>query len=373
MKIQTNIANNITTEEDFARILKNKLGENLFAMLLSRLLTDEPERKLIKTLADEIINQQLNIEEQDKTIKEQQSKIDRLKLALKTLQTKVFGRKTEKREKLEKQKKSQKAENPTDNKEKKKKSKSKKKKNYKNHPVRKPLPEDFPRIVIEHETGCSCDKCGKEYVKTSMCDYSEELGVKIVIFVMKHKRVKFIPDCKCEDIPKVYTSPKIGSVVYKGKYANSLINFLLMNKYYMQVPIHRQLTKLLNNYGSELREGTINGIFKFLHSQVLQQLYAAIKVKTLQGNHFFGDETSWKVFEDKHDKKTFNHWVWVVASQYGVLYIHDPTRSKSVVMRVFPPDANGIINVDRYAAYNALPENVRRAFSWIMILIRVLG
>jgi hypothetical protein len=132
----------------------------------------------------------------------------------------------------------------------------------------------------------------------------------------------------------------------------------------MQVPIHRQRVKLFLNYGPQISEGTVNGIFKTLHEQVFLQFYEAIKAYTLESKYLHGDETSWKVFVDKKGKKTFNHWIWVVGSANGITYIYDPSRSKSVVLRTFAPDAVGIINVDRYASYNALPEGIRRAFCW---------
>ena len=97
---------------------------------------------------------------------------------------------------------------------------------------------------------------------------------------------------------------------------------------------------------------------------VLPQFYKAIKVHTLESKHFHADETSWKVFIHKEGKKTFNNWIWVVASQNAVCYVHDPSRSQAVVLKIFNPDATGTINVDRYASYNALPEGIKRALCW---------
>ena len=237
-------------------------------------------------------------------------------------------------------------------------------KNDKKPPARNKIPEHLQRVDIFHKAQLHCPICAAAYIETAMYDCSEELTVKLLMYVLRHKRIKLVPGCKCSGIIPIYTSPKIGSVIYKGKYSNSLISFLLMNKFYMQVPIHRQRVKLFGNYGSQISEGTINGIFKMLRKQVFPQFYQAIKTHTLEAKHFHGDETSWKVFIDKKGKKTFNHWIWVVASENGIAYIYDPTRSKSVVLRTFAPDASGIINVDRYASYNALPENIRRSFCW---------
>jgi transposase len=371
----------------------NILKDVLTSVGLEKLITNIAEintEKSVKNIEIEIIQSLTKalVHEYSEN-RRLRSLCEKLKLVIKTFKTIIFGSKSEKAKTLSEEvtasnakennheNESKKEDDICKDKEKKSENESSKNKdadkkssrdaapkNYENRPARKRLPEHLHRVDVVHEGNFHCPKCARAYIKTVMADLSEELAVKLYMYVLRHKRIKLVPDCKCPGIPPVYTSPKIGSVVYKSKYSNSLISFLLMNKFYMQVPIHRQRVKLFVNYSSEISEGTVNGIFKKLYEQVFPQFYNEIKAYTLKSKHLHGDETSWKVFVDKKGKKTFNHWIWVVGSANGITYIYDPSRSKSVVLRTFAPDASGIINVDRYASYNALPEGILRAFCW---------
>jgi transposase len=342
------------------------------------------EQELIQALVRVVGQQYLSIKKLESDNKKLHEECDSLNLTVKTLQTIIFGTQSEKAQTIKNNIDSPKDNDNENNSDKgdseeketqsdaksfereikKRSSNTDIRKNHKKPPARNKIPEHLQRVDIFHKAQFHCPICAAAYIETVMYDCSEELTVKLLMYVLRHKRIKLVPGCECPGIPQIYTSPKVGSVIYKGKYSNSLISFLLMNKFYMQVPIHRQRVKLFGNYGSQISEGTINGIFKMLQKQVFPQFYTAIKTHTLEAKHFHGDETSWKVFIDKKGKKTFNHWIWVVASKNGIAYIYDPTRSKTVVLRTFAPDASGIINVDRYASYNALPENIRRSFCW---------
>jgi transposase len=374
------INNNILHE------ILSSVGLEKFSSYITCLISDESfkntEQEIIQSLVKVVLQQFIIIKKQESDNKKLHEACDRLKFTVKTLQTMQFGSQSEKAQTINNDKessedKSDKVDKGNSNEKetqgddqsfdkdkRKRNSNTDTPKNYKKRPARNKIPEHLTRVDIVHKAQCHCPICAVEYIETGMYDCSEELTVKLLMYVLRHKRIKLKPGCKCSGIPLIYTSPKIGSVIHKSKYSNSLISFLLMNKFYMQVPIHRQRMKLFWNYGSQISEGTINGIFKVLHEQVFPQFYQAIKMYTLQANHFHGDETSWKVFIDKKGKKTFNHWIWVVASKNGITYIYDPTRSKSVVLKTFAPDASGIINVDRYASYNALPEKLLRSFCW---------
>jgi len=45
----------------------------------------------------------------------------------------------------------------------------------------------------------------------------------------------------------------------------------------------------------------------------------------------------------------------------------DPSRSAAVPKRMLGPEAQGILNVDRYSAYKALGERIRLAFCWLHV------
>ena len=260
--------------------------EDTFAKLChARLLT---YGELVRCLCKTIIEKNKMILEQCVTIKELKNEIDSQKLTINTLQTKIFGTQSEKTKTLEQDKEQEEDSTPdeeiaentvsSENKStkndgakgtyaeanKRKKIKGRKK-NYKNHPKRKQLPVSLPRVRVTHNKDCNCPFCGKKFKELkNMFDVSEELNISIQFYVEEHARAKMAPACKCPGNPRIYTSPKLGSVVPKGKHGTSLLCFLLMSKFYMQTPLHRQCTKLFSSFGANLCESTVLDNFKYL-------------------------------------------------------------------------------------------------------------
>jgi transposase len=76
------------------------------------------------------------------------------------------------------------------------------------------------------------------------------------------------------------------------------------------------------------------------------------------------DETHWMVFEEIDGKDSCQWWLWVAITKDTVVYLLDPSRSAEVPRNHLGPEAAGIINADRYAAYQAVGEKVFVAFCW---------
>jgi transposase len=217
------------------------------------------------------------------------------------------------------------------------------------------IPENIPvaeQIIEIPEGECSCSICGTVYRRTTMYEESSEIDIQIKVVRNHIKRVKYAKKCKCE-APELITAEKPPNIIYKSLYSTSLWVLFLMFKYCLQIPLYRQTGKIWNRDGAEFKNSTIIGGFKKLHT-VLIPLYNAMIEKSKTQEHWHADETSWKVFTDKQDKKTFNWWMWVFASATVVVYILDRTRSASVPEKHLGGRSSGILNVDRYAAYKIL-------------------
>jgi transposase len=80
------------------------------------------------------------------------------------------------------------------------------------------------------------------------------------------------------------------------------------------------------------------------------------------------DETRWLVFAEPEVKPSPRWYLWVFISATTVVYRAEPTRSAEVPKDHFGKDAEGILSVDRYAAYKVLlnDQEVRiiLAFCW---------
>jgi transposase len=209
-------------------------------------------------------------------------------------------------------------------------------------PYNLPVVEEF--YVLSDEQ-CRCPKCGKKYRLTTLVEESYEIDIEIKIIRKKQNRRKYAQNCDCKNVPVILTAPKPSNIIYKSLYSTSLWTLLLVLKYYSQIPLYRQVNNIWGQYGGWFNNSTIIGGFKKL-TEVLIPLYNKLIEVSRQEEHWHADETRWKVFVDKQDKKTFNWWMWVFASAKVVVYVLDRTRSSKVPKNHFGDNASGIINVD---------------------------
>jgi len=227
------------------------------------------------------------------------------------------------------------------------------------------IPESLPieEVVIEIEEDKRCCKiCEKGYRHTTMTEDSSKIDVKITVQRTIYKRAVYVKDCNCEESPNFLTAPKPEGIIPKSLYTNPFWCLLLVLKYFFQIPVNRQI-RIIDMYNYEPNASTIIGGFKKL-LPLLLPLYEKLKAEILKGNHWHGDETRWLVFEEKAAKKTHLWWLWTFVSERITAFVLDPTRSSNVPEKFFGKNVKGIINVDRYGAYNILKGLMLLAYCW---------
>lgn len=225
----------------------------------------------------------------------------------------------------------------------------------------------LPEIEAIHEipadqTHCSC--CGKPYAITGLTEDSNEYDIEIKLVRVKHRRKRMVRTCDCSE-PKFVTAPKPPQVIPKGKFSHAFLAYMLLMKYYFQVPLHR-LLDMLRMRGLTVTESTIIGNFHTL-LDLLTPLYKRLVQINQSADHWHVDETGWKVFAHTEQKENFNWWLWVFACKQTVVYLVDASRSASVLLKHFEKVATGIVNSDRYCAYTKLIRRIKglkNAFCW---------
>src|SRR5947209_8467819 len=85
-------------------------------------------------------------------------------------------------------------------------------------------------------------------------------------------------------------------------------------------------------------------------------------------DHWHADETRWLVFVSLPDKSGHRWYLWAFQSEAVVVFVLDPGRAHDVPEEHLGAAATGILNVDRYSAYQALPQvkngRILLAFCW---------
>lgn len=227
------------------------------------------------------------------------------------------------------------------------------------------IPAELKTVDVVHELSADkacCPQCNLPYRKTKLEETSSEIDIEIVITRKIHRRCSYSKPCTCENVPTIITAPKPPQVIPKSMLSNTFWGYLLIQKYFFQIPLHRQLTQL-SMQGLTLLAGTVLGGFEKLFT-LLDPLYDALVAFSRTEEHWHADETRWLMFVEKVGKANFRWWLWTFVSEKVVAFVLDPHRSGKVADDYFGPDAKGTVNVDRYSAYHCLEDRIERALCW---------
>ena len=226
------------------------------------------------------------------------------------------------------------------------------------------IPDSFPIVEVIHEIPLNqkvCAQCGKSYRDLKLTEDSTEIDYEVKVIVKKHRRMKAAKTCDCP-VPTIMTATKPLQIIPKGKFSTAFLCFIIVQKYFFQIPLNRQILQWAME-GLEVNAGTIIGSFKTI-LDFITPLYNLLVTVSRAQKHWHVDETRWLVFVETPGKTSFRWWLWVFASKQVTVFVLDPTRSSQVPKRHFGQDAQGVINVDRYSAYKVLEGQLQRQLCW---------
>ena len=221
---------------------------------------------------------------------------------------------------------------------------------------RKPIPKEFPRIIIEHdvpenEQHCLCG-CEKQYIGDEV---SEQLDiVPAVIQVLQHRRKKYA--CKnCEG--QLQTAILPPQPIPKSNASPGLLAYIATAKYQDALPLYR-IENILSRLNIHLPRNTqANWMIK--SSELLQPLYNLLNDRLLESGYVHMDETPVQVLKEPDKKAESKSYMWVRKTgdpnkkESIVLFDYASSR-KADVVKTLLPDFLGYLQTDDYAGYNHL-------------------
>jgi transposase len=211
---------------------------------------------------------------------------------------------------------------------------------------------------------CAC--CGLPLEALGHNADSEQIEIETVTYrrVMRRKRYRRI--CECVDQPRTITAMLPAKLLPKSLCGTSVWIHLLLEKFYLQRPMHR-IRGQLQLLGLNLAPGTIaDGLRRI--EPMLTPVYNAIRTRQAESVYWHADETRWYVFKEKSGKKGCHWWLWLFAGDDAVAYVLDATRSHDVPESHFGKLVEGVLVVDRYSVYKAMAQvksgKLLLAFCW---------
>jgi transposase len=211
-----------------------------------------------------------------------------------------------------------------------------------------------------------CPQCGQPFASFPGTADSELLEIEVRAYRRRSRRHRYRPTCRCGCQPGIVTAPGPPKLIPKSRLGVSVWVTVLLDKFAFGRPTRRLLADLAS-HGLDLSAGTLTDGLQRL-APLFQPLYEALVAKSRQMDHWHADETRWLVFVSLPDKSGHRWYLWAFQSEAVVVFVLDPGRAHDVPEEHLGSAATGILNVDRYSAYKALPQvkngRILLAFCW---------
>lgn len=118
----------------------------------------------------------------------------------------------------------------------------------------------------------------------------------------------------------------------------------------------RAVTRALHDlHGLPLGLGSISALQQQVSHALRQPVATVVKFISQQAHHH-ADETGWR----SHHK---TYWLWADATAQATCFRIDAQRSRAAAQKLLGQKVHGVVNTDRYSAYNWLNEE-QRQFCW---------
>jgi transposase len=215
----------------------------------------------------------------------------------------------------------------------------------------------LPAVVEDHEIPgdqCCCRRCGRPFAPVSGTEDSTILEVEVKAHRRLIRRHRYRPTCDCGAHPGIVTAPPAPRVIPKSLLGVSVLVELLVDKYLSYRPTYRLLADLRTR-DLDLSLGTVTDALQRL-LPLFEPAYEALAAHSRRQPLWHGDETRWLVFATAEGKVGFRWYLWVFHAAEVVVFVLAQGRAHDVPEQYLGPQAEGILVVDRYKAYQAIDQ-----------------
>jgi transposase len=200
-----------------------------------------------------------------------------------------------------------------------------------------------------------CRHCGQPFAAAGS---ESHVTTVVEVTVSAHRRLirrrRYRPVCRCGAHPALITAPPPPRLIANSALGISVWVQVLLDKYASYRPTYRLLTEW-RQHGLDLALGTVtDGLHRLL--PLFEPVYQALRQHLRRQEHWHGDETRWQVFETVEGKVGYQWYLWLVLAREVAVFVMAAGRAHDVPEELLGPDAQGLLSVDRYAAYRVLDQ-----------------
>lgn len=217
-------------------------------------------------------------------------------------------------------------------------------------PKRKPLPEDLPHIVVEHDLDERTCGCGADKVRIGTKTSKQLDVIPAQVFVIEHHRHSY--KCPvCEDaVPE--TAPMPPQPIPKSEASPGLLAHVATAKYVDGLPLYRQSAQF-ERLGVDLPRQTLaNHMVRA--GDLVQPLVARLREHAVRHDILQMDETRVQVLNEDGRAARSQSWMWVIRGgppdRPVVCFHYDTSRGGNVPVTLLE-GFKGYLQTDGYKAY----------------------
>jgi transposase len=207
----------------------------------------------------------------------------------------------------------------------------------------------LPARVEDLTSQLCCPRCGLSLSEFAGTQDAEVLEIEVKAYRRLIHRHRYRPTCGCGCLPGIVTAPPPAQLISRGKLGVSIWVEALLSKFVYGQP-SRRLLQDWSEQGLHIAQGTLTDGLRCL-LPLFAPLTQAVLRQLRRGSHWHADETRWEVFEEIDGKVGHRWYLWVFKSATVVCFVLDPSRSSRVPGATLQGVSQGILSVDRYAAY----------------------
>jgi len=210
-----------------------------------------------------------------------------------------------------------------------------------------------------------CPGCGEALAAMPGVESREVVEVEVRAYRRTIQRSRWRVQCRCGCLPGIVSAPPAPQLIPRGKLGVSVWVQALLGKYLYGQPTHRLLQDW-REQGLHVAQGTLTDGLKRL-APLFTPLAQAGLEHLRSHRHWHADETRWEVYVEREGKVGHRWYLWVFKAEDVVHFTLDPSRSASVPTAVLAGVDDGILSVDRYAAYGKFARiqgSIELAYCW---------
>ena len=233
-------------------------------------------------------------------------------------------------------------------------------------PVRRPLPEQFPREDVVHETACACPACGG-----ALRPLSEDVSEMLEYIPGRYKVIRHVrPKLSCADCQTIVQAPAPSRPIARGLAGPGFLAHVLVSKYADHLPLYRQ-SQIYGREGLDLDRSTLADWVGGA-SALLAPLVESLGRYVMRAQKLHGDDTPVPVLcPGRGTTKQGRLWTYVrddrpaaSTDPPAVLFRYSPDR-KGERPRLHLEPFTGVLQADAYAGFDRLyGDKIQEAACW---------